>query len=63
MLNWIATDLFAVSLALLSVVLIAHYRRTQGRSYPPGPPAYPLVGNILHVSPKGAWLKFMEYKK
>ncbi|EJF59311.1 cytochrome P450 [Dichomitus squalens LYAD-421 SS1] len=33
------------------------------RKYPPGPPAKPLVGNILDVSPQGAWIKFTRYKE
>ncbi|KAI0746370.1 cytochrome P450 [Daedaleopsis nitida] len=29
---------------------------------PPGPVSYPIVGNILDVSPQGAWTKFTRYK-
>ncbi|KAI0666405.1 cytochrome P450 [Trametes maxima] len=51
---------------LLGVGLLAlyiRYRQTaKASSFPPGPPAKPVVGNILDVSPEGAWEKFTEYK-
>ena len=31
--------------------------------YPPGPPARPIIGNILDVSPQGAWIRLFEYQK
>ncbi|KAI0919557.1 hypothetical protein AcV5_001591 [Taiwanofungus camphoratus] len=39
------------------------YPTSAARRFPPGPPQKPLVGNILEVSPKGAWTRFTEYKE
>ncbi|TFK49132.1 cytochrome P450 [Heliocybe sulcata] len=67
MLTWKATDILVVFLIVLSGAVAARYRwssrRNRGRPYPPGPPAYPVVGNIVKIPPKGPWLKFAEYKK
>ena len=46
---------------LVALVVVAFFGSPK-RRYPPGPPAKPLVGNILDVSPQGAWTKFTEYK-
>ncbi|KAJ7223139.1 cytochrome P450 [Mycena pura] len=35
---------------------------SRGRHYAPGPRGYPIIGNILDVSPLGPWIKFTEYK-
>ena len=48
----------AVLLTLIGVSLFGSPKRR----YPPGPPAKPLVGNILDVSPQGAWIKFTQYQ-
>ncbi|KAM5543795.1 hypothetical protein V8D89_002412 [Ganoderma adspersum] len=47
--------------ALVAIVTVSFFRPPT-RHFPPGPPARPLVGNILDVSPQGAWTKFTEYK-
>lgn len=50
-------------LACISIILCARVKRGQTKmSFPPGPPANVLVGNILKLSPKAAWYKLTEYK-
>ncbi|KAI0739410.1 cytochrome P450 [Daedaleopsis nitida] len=48
------------SLCLASVLYLAFTRRT--RKYPPGPPARPLIGNLLTLSFSEAWCELMKYK-
>ena len=56
------SDLYVVlGVGLVAFVAVSFFGSSK-RRYPPGPPARPLVGNILDVSPQGAWTKFTEYK-
>ena len=56
------SDMYVVlGVGLVALVAVSVFGSSK-RRYPPGPPARPLVGNILDVSPQGAWTKFTEYK-
>jgi hypothetical protein len=39
------------------------YRRRRGFPYPPGPPGWPVIGNLLEISPKFPWLAYTESSK
>jgi hypothetical protein len=56
----VASLVFAVSFSLVLRYFASLAKRNL---YPPGPPSYPLIGNILDVSPLGAWIKFTKYKE
>lgn len=53
------------TLPAVSALLLVHMnaRHTRDVQYPPGPSARPLIGSILEVSPRRAWVKMTEYKK
>lgn len=51
---------FLAALTGATVSLVMTHRKAN--AFPPGPSALPVIGNILKVSPKGAWERFMEYK-
>src|ERR1700761_5526146 len=42
---------------------LRRYRRTRGFPYPPGPPRWPLIGNLLDIPSTYQWLTFAEYSK
>ncbi|CCM05003.1 uncharacterized protein FIBRA_07202 [Fibroporia radiculosa] len=50
-------------LSLLVLAFVVFYTRREKRQYPPGPPSKPIIGNIFEVSPREAWLKFIDYKR
>ncbi|EKM49581.1 uncharacterized protein PHACADRAFT_154053 [Phanerochaete carnosa HHB-10118-sp] len=56
-------QLWAVCAVILLVLALYRLRRWRPTAiYPPGPPSKPVIGNILDVSPKAAWIKFTKYK-
>lgn len=52
-------SLFAV---LCAVLLLVKYLRP-GPKHPPGPPGWPVLGNILTLSLKGAWESLAPFKE
>ncbi|KAJ7626268.1 cytochrome P450 [Mycena polygramma] len=54
----------AVAVSAVSLYLLSTFTSTRSKKlYPPGPPGYPIIGNILDVSPLGPWIKFTQYKE
>ncbi|KAF8268841.1 cytochrome P450 [Lactarius quietus] len=53
--------------ALLSFLIafraIHQYQRKRNFPSPPGPPGWPLIGNLLDLSPTFPWLAFTKYSK
>ncbi|EFZ04142.2 Cytochrome P450 CYP620C3 [Metarhizium robertsii ARSEF 23] len=58
--------MFQVIIALLGTLFVYYLSRKRGKSnLPPGPRGLPIVGNIMHLPPKGMpeyqhWLKFKD---
>jgi hypothetical protein len=52
-----------LSALLLVVIGYSFLRRYPKPNYPPGPPSLPLLGNILRLPIKSAWLKLHTWKK
>ncbi|KAF8258559.1 cytochrome P450 [Lactarius quietus] len=57
-----------IDVAILLSFLIAfrstqRYRRRRGLRYPPGPPGWPIIGNLLDISPSSPWLPYTEFSK
>ena len=46
----------------LTVLYVAHYFTSPYRKLPPGPPGYPVIGNVLDLRSQ-QWLKFTEWRK
>ncbi|OSC96472.1 cytochrome P450 [Trametes coccinea BRFM310] len=57
-----STTLLLASILATVALLVRYVRSRRASKYPPGPPGKPFVGNILDVSPQGAWVKFTSYK-
>jgi hypothetical protein len=51
--------------ALLSFLVAFHaihrYQRRKRFPYPPGPPGWPLIGNVLDIPPSFPWFAFTKY--
>jgi len=48
---------------LIAFRAIRRYRRRRGLPYPPGPPGWPVIGNVLDVPSTAPWLAHTEFSK
>ena len=48
---------------LVALNVIRGYRRRRGYPYPPGPPGWPLIGNLLDIRSTSDCLTFTEHSK
>jgi hypothetical protein len=58
-----AFDCFA---ALFFLYLLVHFRdrrRRGGLPYPPGPPSWPIIGNLLDIPKDLAWRAYADMSK
>ena len=51
-------DCLAVSLFLHLFVTFRDHWRRRGLPYPPGPPPFPVIGNLLDVPKRSAWVAY-----
>ena len=56
-------DFLAISLFLYFIASFRDHRRRGGLSYPPGPPSWPIVGNLLDVPKDAPWSAYAEMSK
>jgi len=56
-----ATSLIGAILGLI-VLTVVRYLASPYRMLPPGPPGYPIIGNLLDMR-EAQWLKFTEWRK
>ena len=58
-----AVDCLVVSLSLYLFVVFRDHRRRGGLSYPPGPPSWPIIGNLLDVPKDAPWIGYADMSK
>ncbi|KAI0273093.1 cytochrome P450 [Russula aff. rugulosa BPL654] len=58
-----AFDCLAISLSLYFLVRFRDHRRRGGLPYPPGPPSWPIIGNLLDVPTENPWSAYVDMSK
>ena len=58
-----AFDCIAISIFLYLLVNFRDRRRRGGLSYPPGPPSWPIIGNLLDVPKDKSWIAYADMSK
>ena len=58
-----AVDTLAISLFLYLLVKYRDRGRRKGLSYPPGPPSWPIIGNLFDIPKEKPWITYTEMSK
>ncbi|KAH9006150.1 cytochrome P450 [Lactarius hatsudake] len=58
-----AIDSLALSTFLYIVFAFRDHKRRRGSPYPPGPPSWPIIGNLLDVPKLSPWLAYANMSK
>ncbi|KAI9441785.1 cytochrome P450 [Lactarius indigo] len=58
-----AIDSLALFGLLYLLLAFRDHRRRRGRLYPPGPPSWPIIGNLLDVPKLSPWLAYADMSK
>ncbi|KAI9441790.1 cytochrome P450 [Lactarius indigo] len=58
-----AIDSLALSAFLYLLLAFRDHRRRRGLPYPPGPPSWPIIGNLLDVPKLSPWLAYANMSK
>ena len=58
-----AFDCLAISFFLYLIVNFRDHRRRGGLPYPPGPPSWPIIGNLLDVPKEAPWSAYADMSK
>ena len=58
-----AFDCLAALFFLYLLVLFRDRRRRGGLPYPPGPPSWPIIGNLLDIPKDLAWRAYTDMSK
>jgi hypothetical protein len=56
-------DVFMLLSFLISCRAFHGYQRRRGLPYPPGPPGWPVIGNLLDLPSMSTWLAYTEFSK
>ncbi|KAH9987430.1 CyP450 monooxygenase [Russula vinacea] len=56
-------DCFAISVFLYLLVVFRDHRRRGGLPYPPGPPRWPIIGNLPDVPKDSPWRAYADMSK
>ncbi len=56
-------DALAISLFLYLFIKFRDRRRRRGLSYPPGPPAWPVIGNFFDIPKDKPWVAYTDMSK
>src|SRR5260370_20759559 len=56
-------DCLALSAFLYILFAFRDHRRRRGFPYPPGPPSWPVIGNLLDVPKLSPWLAYTNMSK
>jgi hypothetical protein len=58
-----AIDCLSVSLFLYLLIVFRDHRRRGGLPYPPGPPSWPVIGNLLDFPKDAPWTAYADMSK
>jgi hypothetical protein len=58
-----AFDCLAISVFLYILVSLRDRRRRGGLPYPPGPPPWPIIGNLLDIPKDTPWSTYTDMSK
>lgn len=56
-------NLSVALLFLAAIRALRDHRRRGGRPYPPGPPPWPIIGNLFDIPNKFSWLAYTQFSK
>ncbi|KAH9976333.1 CyP450 monooxygenase [Lactifluus volemus] len=54
---------FLASICFYLLITFRDHKRRRGLPYPPGPPSYPIIGNLLDVPKESPWAKYADISK
>ncbi len=58
-----AVDTLAISLFIYLLATFRDHRRRRGLAYPPGPPAWPIIGNFFDIPKDRPWIAYTDMSK
>ena len=58
-----ALDCIVLALFLYLLIVFRDERRRRGFLYPPGPPSWPIMGNLLDVPKDAPWIAYSNMSK
>ena len=56
-------DFFAITAFLYLILAFRSHKARRGLPYPPGPPCWPVIGNLLDVPKLSPWAGYLEMSK
>ena len=58
-----ALDFLVLALFLYLLITFYNQRRRRVFLYPPGPPSWPIIGNLLDVPKDAPWIEYSKMSK